>query len=66
MQRVNETVQVTDPPLPPREPTPSGRLFQAWMKGGEAGLEEEYNRMYPPTEEERKASSETKPPASPK
>jgi hypothetical protein len=43
----HETVQFTDPPLPPKEPTPSQRLFRAWMKDGDEGFQAEYDRMYP-------------------
>jgi hypothetical protein len=46
MQVFHETVQLLDPPL--REgPTPSQRLFRAYLRGGEPELEREYERMYP-------------------
>jgi hypothetical protein len=43
----NETVQLLDPPLQPREKTPSQKLFLAWLSGGPEELEHEYERMHP-------------------
>jgi hypothetical protein len=47
MQVFNETVRILDPPLPPKEPTLSQRLFRSYLRGGEAEVEKEYQQMYP-------------------
>jgi hypothetical protein len=46
MQVFHENIRYTDPPLP-EEATPGQRLFGAYLTGGEAGLEREYERIYP-------------------
>jgi len=62
MQVFHETVKILDPPLPPKEPTPSQRLFHAYMRGGEPELQAEYERMHPSTP----ASSTPAPSGNPK
>jgi len=47
MQHFEETIRLTDPPLPPKEETPSQRLFHAFMTGGQVAMEAEHRRMHP-------------------
>jgi hypothetical protein len=52
MQVFHEHVQYFDPPRPP---TPSQKLFRAWLMGGEKGLAEEYEKMHPSKPEPEEA-----------